>query len=349
MRPGVLALAIAISLAVALPAVAQPYGFSRTGEIVRLEDESSRTVVSIALGVGNVAFEMLVNGSNVLWWPYDAVEEFRGLGGVPFLAPWANRLDEQAFYANGRRYAFDMELGNVRGEIPIHGFLITTPGWRLVDAGADGTSAWATSRLEFYRQPMWMAQFPFAHTIEMTYRLENGVLEVTTAIHNLSEEPMPVAIGFHPYFHLTDSRRDDWTIAVGAETRWLLDEDKLPTGVTEPIERLFADPQAVRLADHDLDEVFSDLVRDTDGRALMSVRGRTQQVDVLFGRNWRSAVVWAPKPTSPTQDRNFVCFEPMAGISNAMNLAARGVYDELQSIPPDGTWQESFWVRPTGF
>jgi aldose 1-epimerase len=38
------------------------------------------------------------------------------------MGPWINRLDEQAFYANGTRYPFDMALGNVRGAIPIHGF-----------------------------------------------------------------------------------------------------------------------------------------------------------------------------------------------------------------------------------
>jgi hypothetical protein len=30
-------------------------------------------------------------------------------------------------------------------------------------------------------------------------------------------------------------------------------------------------------------------------------------------------------------------------------MAPKGLYRELQSIPPGGTWQESFWVRPTGF
>jgi aldose 1-epimerase len=39
----------------------------------------------------------------------------------------------------------------------------------------------------------------------------------------------------------------------------------------------------------------------------------------------------------------------MAGITDAMNLAQRGLYRELQSIPAGQTWQESFWVRPTGF
>ena len=65
-----------------------------------------------------MAFSMAVNGTNVLHWPFATVEEFAAkpaMSGVPFLGPWANRLDEQAFYANGKRYPFDMELGNVRG------------------------------------------------------------------------------------------------------------------------------------------------------------------------------------------------------------------------------------------
>ena len=45
-----------------------------------------------------------------------------------------------------------------------------------------------TSRLEFFREPSWMKQWPFAHTIEMTYRLRNGVLEVATSISNQSSE-----------------------------------------------------------------------------------------------------------------------------------------------------------------
>jgi hypothetical protein len=39
----------------------------------------------------------------------------------------------------------------------------------------------------------------------------------------------------------------------------------------------------------------------------------------------------------------------MAGITNAMNAAHKGLYNELQSIPPGGIWEESFWVQPSGF
>jgi len=333
---------------------ADRYSARRDGDVVRLEDTNAQTIVSIVPSVGNITFAMTVKGQNVLRWPFASVEEFKAkpaLSGIPFLGPWANRLDEQAFYANGQKYAFDMELGNVRGAIPIHGFLTTTTKWQVLDASVDSTSAWVTSRLEVFREPLWMKQFPFAHTIEITHRLRDGVLEVSTRILNMSAEPMPVAIGFHPYFQLTDSTRDEWTIAVGARTQWLLAANKVPTGETRPIEQLFPDPTSVPLKDYDLDHVFGDLIRDQSGRATMTVKGRRQQLDVLLGANYRAVVIWAPQPNagSPsTATRNFVCFEPMAAITDAMNLAHRGVYRELQSIPPGQTWQESFWVRPAG-
>ncbi len=340
---GILAM---IWLAIGAPAAAQRYTAARDGEVVRLTDTAAGIVVSIAPAVGNIAFDLAVNGQRVLYWPYQTVAEFAArpaMSGIPFMGPWANRLDEQAFYANGRRYAFDMTVGNVRGAIPIHGFLTTTDQWRAYDVQATATAAWVTSRLDVFRQPLWMKQWPFAHAIEMTYRLENGTLEVATAITNLITVAMPVAIGFHPYFQLTDSPRDEWTIAVGARTHWLLAASKVPTGETEPIERLFPDPAAAPLRDHDLDDVFSDLNRDARGRATMTVSGKRQRLDVSLGPNYRSVVVWAPTP------QNFICFEPMAGITNAINMAHKGTYKELQTIAPGGTWRESFWIRPGGF
>ena len=251
--------------------------------------------------------------------------------------------DLQAFYANGKRYAFDMELGNVRGAIPIHGFLTTNSRWRVIEVKADADSAWATSRLDFFKEPAWMKQWPFAHTIEMTYRLRGGVLEVRTTIANLSDESMPVAIGFHPYYQLTDSPRDEWTISVAARTRWLLAQNKVPTGETEPIEQIFPQPSATVLRGFDLDDVFSDLVRDAQGRATMSIAGKSQRLDIALGENYRSVVVWSPK------DSAFICIEPMAGITDALNLAPKGIYKELQTIAPGGTWRESFWITPRGF
>src|SRR5437773_2354351 len=143
---------LAVVLLLVLPtAAAAPYSARRTGDVVQLEDTKTQTIVSIIPSVGNITFEMNVKGQNVLRWPYASVEEFKAkpaLSGIPFLGPGANRLDEQAFYANGQKYAFDMELGNVRGAIPIHGFMTTTNQWQVLEASFDNRSAWVTSRLE---------------------------------------------------------------------------------------------------------------------------------------------------------------------------------------------------------
>ncbi len=200
------------------------YAAVRTGDVVQLQDTRAGIVVPVVTTLSN-AYEMVVKSQQVIRKTFSELADFRarpGLNGVPLLAPFANRLDEPAFYANGRKYSFDMGLGNVRGPIPIHGFLTGAKDWRLVEAKADAHAAWVTSTLDFYRNPQWMKQFPFAHTITMTFRLQDGALEVRTRIDNLSNDPMPVAIGFHPYFQLTDSPRDEWTIALDARTHWRL-------------------------------------------------------------------------------------------------------------------------------
>jgi aldose 1-epimerase len=337
-------------------AIEPRYGARHAEDVIRLEDELSQIVVSISPSAGNIVFEMRISGRDVLWFPYDSVDDFKaaghGLAGLPFLGPWANRLDEPAFYANGRRFAFDMNLGNLRDEIPIHGLLMATDRWRLLEVDADDCSAWVTSRLDFFREPLWMKQFPFAHAIELTHRLRDGALEVMTMIENLSAAPMPVAIGFHPYFQLTDSDRSEWMVSIGARRHWRLGATKAPTGETEAIENVFPNPRAVRISSYALDHVFDDLVRDRAGTAVMSIWGREERIDVELGPNYRSMVVYAPESTplragETARPGDFVCLEPMAGISNAMNLGHRGLYSDLQYIPPGGTWQESFRIRPS--
>ena len=97
---------------------------------------------------------------------------------------------------------------------------------------------------------------------------------------------MPVSVGFHPYFQLTDSPRDEWTISVGARTHLKLTPNKLPTGETEPIGAPYTG--GVPLRDYDIDDGFSDLVRDAQGRATMTVSGKAQRLDVQFGPNYRA-------------------------------------------------------------
>src|SRR5438270_7002782 len=163
-------------------------------EVVQLADAAHKAEVTVAPSIGNMAYRLMVNGKNALWVPYENLGEMKAkpaMGAVPFLAPWANRLDHDGFYANGKNYRLNPELGNFRrdgNQKPIHGMLVYSSLWHVTAMKADSGGAWVTSRLEFWKYPDMMEQFPFAHTIEMTYRLVNGALEVQTTLQNLSNE-----------------------------------------------------------------------------------------------------------------------------------------------------------------
>jgi aldose 1-epimerase len=328
------------------------YDVAREGDVVTLSDTKAQIVVRVLTTAAN-AYQMTAKGEDVIrktWNTLDDIRPRMGLNGVPLLWPYANRLEEQAFYANGKKYSFDPGMGNTgTNAIPIHGFLQNATAWKLVEAKADAKSAWVTMKLDFYRNPQYMKQFPFAHTLTMTYRVQDGALEVHPRIDSMSDEPIPVAIGFHPYFQLTDSPREEWRLSVAAKTHWMLNDSKLPTGATQPITAILPDPKNVLVKDVTLDDIFTDLERDANGRAAMTLIGKTQQLDVFVGPKFKTILVLSRDNNAnrlPATARGTVAFEPMAAVTNALNLSQKGLYKELQSIAPGGSWEESFWIRP---
>ncbi|HYP05596.1 MAG TPA: aldose 1-epimerase [Bryobacteraceae bacterium] len=338
-------------VAVALPLMTQAANYTAQRmtvdgiEIVRLTDESHKAQVSIVPSVGNNAYEFLVNGKNILWFPQKSLADFKtkpAFSGNPFLAPWANRLDHDGFYANGKHYSLDAGLNNVRrdgAKQPIHGLVTNSSQWKVTAVSADASSAQVTSRLEFWRNPDYMAQFPFAHSIDMTYRLHDGILEVETTIENHSTEGMPVSVGYHPYFRLYDSPRNAWKVSLPAKQSYVLSASLVATGETKPMP--YSNPQPLQgIA---LDDVLGGLTPGESGRTEFAVEGVRERIAVLYGPKYPVAVVYSPA------DRDFICFEPMTGPTNAFNLKQAGKYDDLQTIPAGGKWRESFWIHPTGF
>ena len=198
---------------------------------MQLRDSRTDTTVSVMTTVSN-AYQMVVKGENVIRMTFGTVDDIRarpGLNGMPLLAPYANRLDEQAFYANGKKYNFDMELGNVRGPIPIHGYLHGTKDWKVVEAKADAKAAWVTNKLDFYRNPQYMKQFPFAHTLTMTYRLAGR--RARSAHADRQPQRRADARGDRvPSLLPADrfARAKTGRLSVGAKTHWLLADEQDP-------------------------------------------------------------------------------------------------------------------------
>ena len=337
-------------LALGAMACAQNYTARKDTEqgiaVVRLTDAKDGVEVTVVPSLGNRASEMKVHGKNILYSPRADLAELAkkpALSGVPFLAPWANRLSEEAFWANGKKYAFNMTLGNVRGPVPIHGLLTSSDLWEVTEVKADGKSAHVTSRLQFWKHPELMAQWPFAHEYEMTYRLAGGELEVRITVKNLSGEPMPVALGFHPYYRIPDVPRERWMARIPARKIAVTDSRLVATGEFTPYDL----PNPLPLAGHPLDTGFTDLERDAQGRAHFSIEADGRKVETIYGPKYPVAVIYAP-PALPNDPREFICFEPMTGITNAINLNHDGKYAALQSVAAGASWTESFWIRASG-
>ena len=282
--------------------------------------------------------------AHILHFPFDnpaAAKGDRHLNGIPFLAPWANRMPD-GFHANGKHYSVNKNLDSVRLDqngIPIHGLLTSSPFWQVIDRGADENSAHVTSRLEFWRHPDLMANWPFAHDYEMTYRLAGGALEVGVTVTNRCADSMPVAVGFHPYFQLPGVPIEEAVARIPVRRHVETDSRLVATGETTPV--TLAD--RVSLKDHRFDDGFTDLIADPDGRAVFSVEGRGKKIEVAFGPRYQVAIVYAPP------GENYICFEPMSAVTNGINLASEEKYPELQTIPAGGEWRESFRIRPVGF
>jgi aldose 1-epimerase len=329
-------------------ATAQNYTAAKTTDhgvdIVRLTDKAAGVEVNIAPSIGNRAYEMKVHGGNILFLGAADVAQLKehpGLSGIPFLAPWANRMADNGFWANGKKYAFNSTLGSVRVAptgIAMHGMLSTSPEWEVTAVKSDKNAAWVTSRFEFWKYPELMANWPFAHEYEMTYKLSHGALEVITTVVNKSAEPMPLAIGYHPYYNLPGVARDEAVAHIPAKTAVVTDERLVATGEMKPMDL----PDPTPLKGRTLDNGFTDLIRDAQGHAVFSVEGAGKKIEVTYGPKWQVAVVWEPAR------QNFICFEPMAGITNGVNLAHDGKYPAQQVLAPGATWTESFWIKTSG-
>ena len=238
-------------------------------------------------------------------------------------------------------------LGNILRDNfkqPIHGLLVFEPRWKVVKTGATATDgAFIVSRLEFYKYPDLMAQYPFAQVYEMTYRLKEGKLECTTRVTNVGNSNLPVHLAFHPYFH-PDGPHEEWKVAIGAQKHWFVTRQLIPTGETQPTDKFLPGvATGVALDKTFIDDGFSEFARDAHGLGHVAIQGKTQKIEILYSKGFDYAIVYAPL------NNDLICAEPQTGPTNAFNLQHAGKFKDLIILGPGKTFEASFWIAPLGF
>ena len=214
------------------------------------------------------------------------------------LVPYSNRIGNGLLVVRDRSY-------QLRPNFPNESHAIHGVGWqRLWQVKAEDKQC---AVLTYKHAPD--AEWPFAFEAEQTISLANNAVTLMVRATNLDAQPMPVGLGFHPFFPIdkTTTLQSDWTGV------WEMGEDKLPTKlVTTPTDSDFAKARGV--FDWKVDNCFVGWSR----RAVLTCA--THRTIVTASSACNNIVCFAPN-----DGRNFIALEPVSNINNAFALAAKGV------------------------
>ena len=255
--------------------------------------------------------------------------------GNPILFPFPNRVRKGVFRFQGHTYRLDVNTAEGHHN---HG-LVRDRAWQVEQASATPRGALVRSSFQGERSADVMRQFPFPFTLSVAYTLRGNALRFDAAVRNTGSRAMPMGLGIHPYFRLplyAGGRPTDCRLQIPAARLWALDGEKLPTGRVEAVPPALDFRVPRRMSEAELDHVFSDLVR-VEEVATCRLQDQLAGAEVLvrFGPEFPFLVVYAPA------DRPTLCFEPYTCLTDAANLAERGVASGLTVLPAGGSWRGS--------
>lgn len=224
-------------------------------------------------------------------------------GACP-LIPFANRIANKAFDFQNAEYRLDTERnGLVRG-LP----------WTCVSHGASRNGAWVKSRINSEDFPGVIgSQYPFSFVATMTHRLQDMGVEITIEMENScsTTSKLPCSLGIHPYFRVDPGA----TVCVPANKHFQLDDAKLPTGEPAPSDERIDLRTPRPIGELELDDLFSDLAADDDGRVRCRIQNRLSQTVLEFlAEDFPYLMLYKP------EGRAAIAIEPYTSAINAFNM-----------------------------
>ncbi len=139
------------------------------------------------------------------------------------LLPYPNRLRDGQYVHEGATYQF--ELTNAEMKNSIHGFGKNAPMTvERVWTKKHGAGIRCTWQYDGH-----LAAYPFPFSAEIKMILRGGKFEMTMSLINESSVEIPVGLGWHPYFKMSE-KSDDSSLKMPDCQLIGIDERMLPTG-----------------------------------------------------------------------------------------------------------------------
>ncbi len=269
-----------------------------------------------------------------------AEDEMCSGGRGQILAPWPNRLADGSFEWEGRQ--LQLALSEPARHNAIHG-LVRWASWTMPDTtpapwGPQTPVDSVSLHHRLHPQPGW----PWTIDLRATYRLSPEGLEVRTWARNESDTPCPFGLGWHPYLHAFGSTVDDATLTLPAASAYRSDERGLPVAL-EPVEGTDLDFRAGRrIGGLSLDTAFTDLHRDGDGRARVTlVSAAGESTTLWLDRGFSHVMVFTGDSLGGGRARRGLAVEPMTCAADMLRSR-----DGLVVLEPGAVFEAAWGMQP---
>lgn len=246
--------------------------------------------------VGAQMMHLLAEGTEYLWQGDPKYWSDR----APHLFPFIGRLTNNSY-----------RLGSAVYPMTIHGFACVSD-FAVIEVSEDRLV------LELRDSKETRKQYPFAFSLQITYRLAGNRLDITYRIQNLSDVPMPFGIGGHPGFRvpLVDGETfEDYAIHF--------------THPCQP-DRVGFTP-AVYLSGHDekyplAEDTRIDLRHDLFDEDAIILKNVSREVTLRSNKSGKGVCVSFPKMPYlgiwhwPKTDAPYVCIEPWTSLPSRQDI-----------------------------
>jgi len=226
-------------------------------------------------------------------------EAFKGVK----LSPWPCRIP-------GGQYKFGKKEYKLRKMFKdgsaLHGLLFDQP-FELVDEFANEEKACVLLRHGYEAED---PGYPFTYQCEVKFVLHpRRLLEIETKVLNLSEEEIPIADGWHPYFQL-GGKVDDWELFFPSMSMVEFDEKLIPTGHLVPYQKF---NESRRIGSSQMDNCF--FVKVHEFKPVCTLHNPANNLSIHFFTNpgYSYLQIFIPP------HRNSIAIENLSGAPDAFN------------------------------
>lgn len=315
-------------------------------DCIRFISGGYEAIIVPEVGANIIQLKYNPEGLDLLRTPKEDVsfEEFKDLPqiyGLPVLFP-PNRIEDGTFKFENRIYKFPINEPEKNNYI--HGF-IKSDRWNVVRKEIVKNKVIITVKFDFTKDHRYYKYFPHEYSFKMEYKLSEYGLEQTTSITNLSDENMPICVGYHTAFNIPfkkGSSKDDYRLIASVNKKWRLNERSLPTGENcrlNSVENHYLS-DGIKPLEHPVDDIYSLENLNINGKDFRGaiIENAKEKIKVFYemGEEYKYMMLW-----NDMGDKGYACIEPQSCIINAPNVKLDNSVSGFKSLKPKESWKAS--------